>query len=73
MLVKMMILYVHTQGNFLAYGYCLRRLIIDAIQEGGGERIIRCGRYLFPLFKCSDRKNYSVEAFNMLFEYEYAH
>ena len=44
----------------------------DAIREGDGERIIRCWRYFLPLFKCADRKNYSVEAFNLLFEYEYA-
>ena len=45
---------------------------IDAIREGDGDRIIRCWRYFLPLFKCSDRTNYSVEAFNLLFEYEYA-
>ena len=28
--------------------------------------------YFFPLFKCSYHTNYSVEAFNLLFEYEYA-
>ena len=44
----------------------------DGIREADGERIIRCWRYFLPIFKCSNRTNYSVEAFNLLFEYEYA-
>ena len=50
----------------------LYKEFVDAIREGDGERIIRCWRYFLPLFKCADRKNYSIEAFNLLFEYEYA-
>ena len=45
---------------------------VDSVREACGERIFRCWRYFLPLFKCSDRTNYSVEAFNLLFEYEYA-
>ena len=45
---------------------------VDGIREGDGNRILRCWRYFLPLFKCSGRTNYSIEAFNMLFEYEYA-
>ena len=45
---------------------------VDDVREGDGERIIRCPRYFLSLFKCSDCTNYSVEAFNLLFEYEYA-
>ncbi len=44
----------------------------DSIREVDGDRTIRCRRYYPPLFKSADRKNYSVEAFNLLFEYEYA-
>lgn len=44
----------------------------DGIREGDGDRIIRCWRFFLPLFKVSDRTNYSVDAFNLLFEYEYA-
>ena len=50
----------------------LYKEFVDAIREGDGERIIRCWRYFLPLFKCAGRKNYSIEAFNLLFEYEYA-
>ena len=45
---------------------------VDGVREADGKRIIRCWKYFLPLFKCSDRSNYSVEAFNLLFEYEYA-
>ena len=44
---------------------------IDGICEGDGERIIRCWRYFLPLFKASGRKNYVIEAFNLLLQYEY--
>ena len=46
--------------------------ILSIVREGDGEGIIRYWQYFIPLFKCSDRTNYSVEAFNLLFEYEYA-
>ena len=45
---------------------------VDSVREVCGERIFWCWRYFLPLFKCSDRTNYSVEVFNLLFEYEYA-
>ena len=43
----------------------------DSIREGDGERIIRCWRYLLPLFKVSGRKNYCIEAFTLLAQYSY--
>ena len=43
----------------------------DAVHEGDGDRVLRCWRYLFPLFKYSGRKNYTKEAFNMLFSYHF--
>ena len=45
---------------------------IDSIREGDGTRIVRCWRYFLPLFKACGRKNYCIEAFNLLFQYEYA-
>lgn len=44
---------------------------VDSVREGDGERIIRCWRYFLPIFKKSGRKNYVIEAFNLLFQYEY--
>ena len=38
----------------------------DSVSEGDGNRILRCWRYFLPLFKASDRTNYSVEAFTLL-------
>ena len=33
----------------------------DAVREGDGERVLVCWKYLLPLFKVSDRRNYSLE------------
>ena len=43
----------------------------DAIKEGDGHRVLRCWKYLLLIFKASQRKNYSIEAFNFLCEYFY--
>ena len=43
----------------------------DAIREGDGERVLRCWRYLLPVFKSSGRKNYSIEVLNMLCQFQY--
>jgi len=43
----------------------------DSIREGDGERILRCWRFFLPLFKACGRSNYAIEAFNLLFQYEY--
>ena len=41
----------------------------DAIKEGDGLRVLRCWKYLLLLFKASQRKNYSLEAFNLLCQF----
>ena len=43
----------------------------DAIKEGDGIRVLRCWRYMLLLFKCTDRVNYSIEAFTMLAQYHF--
>ena len=43
----------------------------DAIKEGDGLRVLRCWKYLLLIFKASQRKNYSIEAFNLLCQYFY--
>ena len=35
----------------------------DAIKEGDGKRVFRCFKYMLPLFKASNRVNYSCEMF----------
>lgn len=44
----------------------------DAIREGDGERVLRCWKYLLPIFLGTNRTNYSTEAFNLLFQHKYA-
>ena len=44
----------------------------DAIREGDGDRVLRCWRYLLPIFNRSGRRNYCLEAFKMLYQYHYA-
>ena len=44
---------------------------VDAIREGDGTRILRCWRYLLPLFRATGRKNYSLEALLMLYDHKY--
>ena len=44
----------------------------DAIKEGDGDRIMRCWRYLLPIFWNSGRKNYANEALIMLYQHDYA-
>ena len=43
----------------------------DAIREGDGSTILRCWRYLLPIFLGSNRTNYSCEVLNMLFQHSY--
>ena len=38
----------------------------DAIKEGDGLRVLRCWRYLLPIFYGTGRTNYSCEVLNML-------
>ena len=43
----------------------------NAIQEGDGDEVLRCWRYLLPIFKLSGRKNYALEAVRLLNQYEH--
>lgn len=43
----------------------------DAIHEGDGMRVLRCWKYLLPLFKANNHKNYAIEAANLLTQYHY--
>ncbi len=38
----------------------------DAVKEGDGTRVLRCWRYLLPIFYGTGRTNYSCEVLNML-------
>ena len=56
--------------QFLSLG-CFYLEYSDAIREGDGGRVLQCWKYLLAIFKSSGRKNYSIEALNMLYQYEY--
>ena len=44
----------------------------DVIREGDGERVLRCWRYLIPLFFASGCRNYACESVNMLLQHSNA-
>lgn len=41
----------------------------DAIKEGDGGRVIRCWKFLLPIFRVTHHKNYSLGALNLLIQY----
>lgn len=43
----------------------------DAIKEGDGLRVLRCYRYLLPMFVSSSRKNYGIETLNLLLQHDF--
>lgn len=44
---------------------------MDAIREGDGKRILRCWIFFLPIFKVSNRSNYSIEAFIVLAQHDF--
>ena len=50
---------------------CLYLEYKDAIKEGDGMRVLQCWKYLLPIFQNSGRKNYTIEAFKLLYQYYY--
>lgn len=51
--------------GMLYFEYC------DAIREGDGMRVLRCWRFMFIFFKCTNRTNYSIESFTLLAQYHF--
>lgn len=54
-------------SEVLSLGLILMEFI-DGIREGDGNRIIRCWQYMLLLFKANKRKNYAIEALNLLIQ-----
>lgn len=50
----------HTLKKFLSLGLFYMNYH-DAVKGGDGLRVLSCWKYLLPIFKASDRKNYSTE------------
>ena len=45
--------------------------LVDAVHEGDGLRVLRWWRFMLLIFKSTGRKNYSIEAFIILAQYQY--
>lgn len=45
---------------------CIYLEYSDAIREGDGDRVLRCLRYLLPMFISAGRKNYAIEFFHTI-------
>ncbi len=43
----------------------------DAVCEGDRLRVLRCWRYLLPIFRASNRTNYSIEVFNASAQHQF--
>ena len=63
---------IHDYNRHLLTVGCLYVEMRDAIKEGDGERVLQCWRYLLPLFHNSGRKNYTIEAFTLLYQHDYS-
>ena len=50
---------------------CFYLEFCDAIKEGDGDRVIRCWRYMLPIFVSSGRTKYSIEALNLLLQHDF--
>ena len=42
----------------------------DAIHEADGFRILRCWRHLLLIYRATNRRNYSLEAFRLIAQYD---
>lgn len=56
--------------NLLTLG-CFYLEFRDAIKEGDGLRVLRCYRYMLPMFISSGRKNYAIETLNFLLQHDF--
>ena len=67
----------NTDDGMCQYSVQLLRLgcfyleFADAIREGDGERVLRCWKYLLPIFFTAGNKNYAFEAANLLIQHFY--
>ena len=57
--------------GILALG-CFYLEYSDGIREGDGERVLRCWRYMLPMFHSSRRNNYALESLYLLFQHDFS-
>lgn len=51
---------------------CFYLEFVDAICEGDGNRVVRCWKYMIPIFSASGNSNYANEAANLLIQKSYS-
>jgi len=51
---------------------CIYLKFSDAICEGDGDRVLRCWRYMLPMFITSGRKNSAIEGLNLLVQHDFS-
>lgn len=56
--------------ELLSFGLLYKELV-DAVREGDGARVLRWWRFMLLIYKATGRKNYCIEAFIMLAQYQY--
>lgn len=44
---------------------------VDGTREADGMRVMRCWQFFIPLFRSAQRKNYAIEALNLLMQYHH--
>ncbi len=57
-------------SNLLSLG-CFYLEFSDGIREGDGNRVLRCWRYLLPMFFSSGRRNYALESLHFLVQHAF--
>ncbi len=62
---------VHIYAKRILSLGCFYMEYSDAIREGDGGRVLRCWRYLLPMFRSSGRKNYALESLNLLVQHDF--
>ena len=54
----------------LSFGLLYKELV-DAVRQGDGLRVLRWWKFMLLIFKATDRRNYSIEAFIIQAQYNY--
>ena len=62
---------VHIYAKRILSLGCFYMEYSDAIREGDGNHVLRCWRYLLPMFVSSGRKNYALESLNLLVQHDF--
>ena len=62
---------VHIYAKRILSLGCFYMEYSDAFTKGDGNCVLRCWRYLLPMFVISGRKNYALESLNLLVQLDF--